>query len=1036
MRENLLDGNADAPQYDEFDIGSTQFLKGIQPDNYVRTTRYTVFSFIPLTILENFKRVANIYFLLMTVVAFMPWSPITPVVQVLPLMFVIAISMLKELIEDLFRFRSDRMYNSILFEVFRGGSFLKIRSSDIRPGDLIRIQSNVEMPADVLILTTSEPGNLCFVNEVNLNGETAIKQRKALPYYSHLSVPDDVHTIKGHITIPMPCKDLRRLDGTLTVNGNQLSFQMKNCVLKGTFMAHTQWAVGVALYTGHDTRIIQNQRHPPHKTSQLDKRLNWIVGFDFAFNIAVVVLSTVMSMIRDKTLKFAFVKPLEQTFSVSLQMFTSFALIFSYMIPISLYVTIEFVRFFQRWTFSSDLGMYSRELGFCQPNNSNLNEELGQIEHVFSDKTGTLTENRMKFVQLSARGTIYDIESDKEHVKELVGQERALNEILACIAICHSVIISADGFSSESPDEEALVTTASELNAKFVQRVPEESISIELGGNLSRFQLLQTIEFDSDRKRMSVIVKAPNGQIILYTKGADTIMQNLFSSNEDEAALLQMRDQVDSWAEQGLRTLVCGWRLISDEEWTDFSQRMQSATVEMENREQKMKDVGATIEHDLILLGAVAIEDELQPNVADTMSYLALMGIKLWILTGDKHETAVSIAKSTNVITPECRIFEILSNDPNEAQTVLTNIKQQHGTSVLVLSPDSLEYITNEQPKMLAEFGDLCRSVICFRMSPFLKSKVVETMQTHTKKTCLAIGDGANDVNMIQTANVGIGIIGREGRQAASNSDFAITRFKHLKRLLAVHGRLSLVRLSGVIRYMIYKNIVFCFPHLWYFMYTNWSPATLFDGWLLATYNLIWTIFPPGEYGFFEQDVSFMSLMRHPVIYRETRSGKYLSWYRFALEVINGIYQSFILFYFNLMLPSNTIINSRGYTDGQVTSGVQLFVGIVIVVDMQTMIRSHHWNVFLFLGVVVSILIFFLFNLPYGSFASLVPQMYFVPQTLFTMYQPYLSLLISVIACLAPEAIFSYLKGMWFPSFTRIIRESELIEASGNKHKY
>jgi phospholipid-transporting ATPase len=313
-------------------------------------------------------------------------------------------------------------------------------------------------------------------------------------------------------------------------------------------------------------------------------------------------------------------------------------------------------------------------------------------------------------------------------------------------------------------------------------------------------------------------------------------------------------------------------------------------------------------------------------------------------------------------------------------------------------------------------------------MSPFLKSRVVATMQTHTKRICLAIGDGANDVNMIQTANVGVGIIGREGRQAANSSDFAIPRFKHLKRLLAVHGRLSLVRLSGVIRYMFYKNIVFCLPHLWFFCFTNWSPTALYDGWLLATYNLIWTLFPPGEYGFFEQDVSFLSMMKYPIVYREGRSGRYLDWPRFGADVINGIYQSIILFYFNVIMPSNKLLDRRGYIDGQIAAGMSLFISVVLVVDIQTVIRSQHWNVFLFLGVIVSILLFFLFNLPYGSFPELVPQMYFVPQTLFTVAQHYLMLLISVVASLVPEAVQSFVMGMLRPSFTRIIRESEFME--------
>lgn len=1024
MQEELIGEEV----FDEFEIGATHFPENIQANNYVRTTRYTVLSFIPLTLLENFKRMANIYFLIIAVLGFMPWSPISPIFQIIPLLFVISVSMLKALIEDLLRYKNDKISNAIKFEVFRCGKFMMIRNSEIRPGDIVRVRSNVELPADMLIIATSESGNHCFVNEVNLNGETAVKQRRAIPYFTGLSIPSEVSSIEGRIQIPMPCKDLTSLNGTLTVRNTPVPFSLRNCALRGTSLAHTQWIVGVTLYTGHDTRIVQNQRQAPHKTSHTEAQLNKIVALAFVCDFALIIFSTVMGITYDKKLHFEFVKQQGSSFPVIVQVFSSFAIIFSYMIPISLYVTLEFVRFFQRWTFSSDLGMYYPELGFCIPNNSNLNEELGQVEHIFSDKTGTLTENKMKFVQMSTRAGLYDLVEDKENVMQKIGQDRDLTEAMACLAICHSAIVSTDGYSSESPDEEAIVTQAAALGVKFVSRVPDESITIEIAGNLSKFEHLATIEFDSDRKRMSVIVKAPNGQIVLYTKGADAVMMNLFTQEEKETEGVHIAEEVDAWAEQGLRTLVCGWRLVSDDEWNDFRDRLQQASVELHNREQKVKEVGATIEKDLIVLGAIAIEDELQANVPETMSYLSQMGIKLWVLTGDKHETAVSIAKSTNVITPDCRVFELLTNDPSDCQEVLSQVKDAE-SCVLVLSPAALSYLTESNPMALVEFGEHCRSVICYRMSPFMKSKVVETMQKNTKKICLAIGDGANDVNMIQTANVGVGIIGREGRQAANNSDFAIPRFKHLKRLLAVHGRLSLVRLSGVIRYMFYKNIVFCLPHLWYFMFTYWSPTTLFDGWLLASYNLLWTLFPPGEYGFFEQDISVLSMMKYPVVYSEARSGKYLSWWSFSGEVINAVYQSLILFYFNIMVPSNTILNQRGYTDGYATCGILLFIGIVITVDMQTIIRSQHWNVFLFLGVVVSILIFFLFNLPYGSFAGLVPQMYFVPQTIFTMYQSYLILLISVVASLAPEAILNYLKGMWRPSFTRVLREKEIIKA-------
>ena len=1023
--------NQPIPDYDEFDVGKREYLEMIQKDNYVRTTRYTVLSFIPLTLYENFERLANVYFLVIALLSFVPWSPVSPIVSIAPLIFVLAVSMAKALIEDLLRYKNDKQYNSIKFEVWRKGRFMLVKSCNIHPGDIVRIQSNKENPADLLLISTSELNKICFVNEVNLNGETAIKQRKSMPCFANLDIPTDLPTLQNcHIKIPMPCNDLRSLNGTIFYQGKEQSFSMKNCALKGTFLSHTGWAIGIALYTGHDSRIIQNQRHPPHKTSKLESRFNTIVGIDFALNFILIILCTIMACIKDNSLIFVWVEHLPNNFLNVFKYFTAFAIIFSYMIPISLYVTVEFVRFFQRWTFASDLGMYAPGLGFCQPNNSNLNEELGSVDHIFSDKTGTLTENIMKFVQLSARGTIYDVVSDKDRVKQLVNQQedRNLVEILAAIALCNTVIVTDEGFSSESPDEEALVSYAKELDTVLDARVPDESMTIKLGPQRTTFEHLATIEFDSDRKRMSVVVKAPNGEIVLYTKGADTIMIPLLASDEDQSVVKATMDQVDAFAEQGLRTLIYAWRLIPQEEYEAFNAAYQEANLSMNDRDKRVKEVGAKLEKDLVLLGSVAIEDQLQPNVPETMSYLSMMGIKLWILTGDKHETAVSIAKSTDVITPECNVFQILTGDPQEHQRVITDMKASQQPCVLVISPDALIYITEQNPQELVDFGEMCRSVICFRMSPFLKSQVVNVMRTHTKKVCLAIGDGANDVNMIQTANVGVGIVGREGHQAASNSDFAITRFKHLKRLLAVHGRLSLVRLSGVVRYMVYKNLVFCLTHMPFFFYTNWSPTPLFDGWLMSTFNLLWTLFPPGEYGFFEQDVSFQSMMKYPLIYRDARSGRYISFWRFLGEFINATYQCLVLFFFNIYIPSKSAMNARGLVDSLNYNGVLLYIAIVLVVDCQTIIRSQHWNIFLFLGVIVSILIFFLINLPYGSFPTFVPSQYFVPQTIFTNYSSYILLIISVAICLAPEALIVYLKGMWHPSYTRIIREHELLE--------
>lgn len=171
----------------------------------------------------------------------------------------------------------------------------------------------------------------------------------------------------------------------------------------------------------------------------------------------------------------------------------------------------------------------------------------------------------MRFVQLSARGTICDLVSDSAGVASRIADDDDLRAIMTAVAVCHSVIISADGYSSESPDEEALVQTAAEVGAKFVARVPDRSSVIEIAGEEINFEYLATVDFDSDRKRMSVILRDPHGQVIVHTKGADTVMRSLFADSEASVAET-IQEEVDGWAEQGLRTLLCGYRVVPEEE--------------------------------------------------------------------------------------------------------------------------------------------------------------------------------------------------------------------------------------------------------------------------------------------------------------------------------------------------------------------------------------------------------------------------------------------------------------------------------------
>lgn len=1001
-------------------------LSEIQIDNYVKTTRYSWYSFVPLTLLENFQRFANVYFLVLAILSFLPYSPLSPAIQTIPLIFVLSVSVLKSGIEDLLRYKTDLKNNSIKYEVYNtsSGDFVQTPSSKISPGDIIRVNNNSEIPSDILVIDTTGENNVCYVSEVNLNGETAIKQKRSL--FRDLSA---YANMEGKITIGMPNPDISKLDGTIEVSSGVYPFSIKNCYLRGSIVKHTKNVVGISLYTGHDTRIVQNQRRAPFKKSHLEFKFNKLIIADFIVHFVMVVIWSSFAAVKERNFKFPWVES-ETNLALSwIQNFIAYMILFSYMIPISLYVTIEMVRFFQRWTFSGDLGMYWPDLGFCSPNNSNLNEELGQVDHIFSDKTGTLTENIMNLVKVAANEESFDLrklDSLSSRTKAIIKKELLM--IFQNIVLCNSCVLTEDGFSSESPDEEALVKKAADFGIVIKEKSHEE-VTITFFDEDVRYKILDVVEFTSDRKRMSVIVEDESGKIYIYTKGADAIMIPLLASGQKTKWCC---DYVDRYANEGLRTLFMGYRVIHRDEYDKWKKMYDEAFVDLTNRAENVARVGALIEKNLELIGAVAIEDELQTNVADTIMFLSKMKIKLWVLTGDKKETAISIGRATNVITPENKVFVLDSPGKDERNKVREEMAGNEG-NVLVISPAALEDIFENDPTFLVTVGEYCVSVICFRMSPNNKARVVETVRNNTSKVCLSIGDGANDVAMIQAAHVGVGIFGREGHQAASTSDFAITRFMHLRRLLSVHGRLSLVRISGVLIYMIMKNILMIIPQALFNIFTNFSPTILYQELLLSTYNVIWTSLPPLFYGCFEQDVSPDSMMRYPQLYVEARNGRYLSWWRVLCEILSATYQGIVVFFANMYLPGISITSEM--TLGYQTFGVSLLSIIIIVADTQVFIRAHHWNGYIFLSVYCSIFFYYLFIVFYGALPTINSVWFHEPQTILTNFQSCILGASTIIVCHFPEILFRVIKGMWAPSYARVIREKEILGDKENKNE-
>jgi len=347
-------------------------------------------------------------------------------------------------------------------------------------------------------------------------------------------------------------------------------------------------------------------------------------------------------------------------------------------------------------------------------------------------------------------------------------------------------------------------------------------------GEDRNYQVLNTLEFNSTRKRMSAIIRMPDGKIKLFCKGADSMIYSRLAKGQQQELRKATAEILEVFAREGLRTLCVAERDLTEEYYQDWSRDHDFAAQALQNREERLEEVADRIERDLMLIGGTAIEDRLQDGVPDTIALLGTAGIKLWVLTGDKVETAINIGFSCNLLSNEMELILIdlpeatiddagkvldqhlktfnLTGSDEELAEARNNHEPPEATHALVIDGESLKLVlSDELQQRFLLLCKQCKSVLCCRVSPAQKAAVVALVKNGLNIMALSIGDGANDVAMIQEADVGVGIAGEEGRQAVMSSDYAIGQFRFLQRLVLVHGRWSYKRLAGMTGNFFYK---------------------------------------------------------------------------------------------------------------------------------------------------------------------------------------------------------------------------------------
>jgi len=1114
--------------------------------NFISTTKYSNLTFLPLNLFEQLQVKANFYFLLIAIVSFTPFSPIGPFTAVFPLVFVLSVAAVKEYYEDYLRGLEDEHENNSEVSVWdcRKKDWIVSYWREIRPGDMVKIVKGkcCAFPADILLLKSNQKSGICYIETSNLDGETNLKLRQALPQTYNIpckpdggdycekvafklkSIPpnekmdmksswygdlwivpeEEWDDVRDKVNSQMPAENVQ-------LKRDKVSPGMDQLLLRGASLRNAEWVIGLVVYTGKETKIMMNFKSQHFKRSNVDmivdKALYWLFATQFLICCGGALGRYAYFVYKADYMWYQDVgsdghsQDRSQVVEDSILMFFTYFILSSLIIPISLYVSMEMIKFVQASFISLDKQMHNSDLKInASARTSNLNEELGQVNFIFSDKTGTLTRNVMEFHSCRVGLTTYGdgnsepLEGRKPppghpeySEKSLFNDCRLANEastspeideFLTLLSVCHTVVPETISdlnvvYQAASPDEKSLVEMAREALYWFRKKEPRtiqfpgemfdgQVFNVRIRGEDFEFVVYETIKFDSNRKRMSVLVKDPRTKRLkLYTKGADNIIYNLLSEESKIEHWPDAEVALTKFASKGLRTLVCAYREVSDEEFKQWRAEYNE-TKSLKNR-ASLVEKKEELEKMLTLIGVTAIEDKLQDEVNDTIRKLSKAGCALWVLTGDKIETAINIARSADLLTERhardkdtlivididekledeegydkaLNILESKWEDlkdkpysPEDLGLVMSGkvltfvfpmrIRSHTGHE---LKPDAEEKKKEDKlQKLVFDISRQCQSVLMCRVTPKQKSELVLLIKRNIPNVItLAVGDGANDVPMIKTAHVGIGVHGKEGKQAVMNSDYAISQFKDLQRLLLVHGAWDYRRLAKLILYSLYKNITVTMTQIWYQWYTQFSGALYYEPWAGSCYNVVWTLFPIIMLAIFERPYSDKVAIENPELYRDGPQNKFFNLPLLMKYELLGVLSSVPIFWVPTIVMDGTI-NSKGQVMELWASMTTMFTCCILTVTGKIMIETHTWTRCNVIWFALSVILWFL----YAVIFALLPVTwsgwgetlfnYAVPSNCMDTPEFWLLCFIVPVFCLAPELTYRYFSRKWFPS--------------------
>jgi len=1240
--------------------------------NTIRSSRYTFYNFLPRQLFAQFSKLANFYFLTISILQMIPGLSTTGTyTTIIPLIFFVMIAMAKEGYDDFRRYRLDKLENNQEIEVLH--AYQPVTTSEdpeegtiknegpvhwsiarwhsLQVGDVIRLQRNQAVPADIMLLNSQGENNIANVETMALDGETNLKSKQVPTALAKLcKTPESIVTCRAHLVVEDPNLDLYNFEGRATLGNQTAPLTNNEIIYRGSILRNTPEAVGMVIYSGEECKIRMNaNKNPRIKAPAMQAKVNKVVIIIVIFVIALSLFNTIAYQVwRNQTESKSWY--LIDATVAFFPILVSFIIMFNTMIPLSLYVSLEIVHFVQMLMLN-DIDMYDEVSNTpFEARTSTINEELGQIDYVFSDKTGTLTENVMKFRKLSVAGTAWlhdvDLQQDGEDEERLVHKKRkprnkgkkpvraslsvmpspkagdiTPNEdepqpgmlprkstsgwqstarpekvqpelstkamiryiqrrpltvfarkarmLLLSMALCHTALPEKqdDGsieFQASSPDELALIRAAQELDYLVINR-DSGTLSLKTfpagSGSepvVEEYEILNVVEFSSKRKRMSIVVRFPDGRLVVMCKGADTILMDRLrlsslakekvsdiekrvskrksleahealrrKSEQVDAPIMDrksfnraslnltsrksvggvgrvstgsrlhpIRDELDTWltererdvavpvgesteafytprpsmhkhsmalsearssfdyddadeelveealaldepaivercfqhindfATEGLRTLLYAHRFLAEDEYQGWKKVYNEATTSLVDRQVLIERAGEMLEQNFELGGATAIEDKLQNGVPEAIDKLRRAHIKMWMLTGDKRETAINIGHSCRLIKDYSAVTVLdHTNGHLEQHIAAAVLDLQSGTvahSVVVVDGGTLAIIEADDAlrKLFLDLAISADSVVCCRASPSQKAGLVKSIRRRVKNSItLAIGDGANDIAMIQEAHVGIGITGKEGLQAARSSDYSIAQFRFLTKLLLVHGRWNYIRVSKYIIGTFWKEAMFYLVQAVYQRYAGYTGTSLYESWSLSVFNTLFTSLPVIFLGVFEKDLQASTLLAVPELYAKGQQNRgfnfkiYLGWMFMAAS------EAMIVFFSMWSLYGNTQYISH---NDMFAMGDLCFTACVIFINIKLqLLEIHNKSIMALVCLVIEIGGWWLWNLILAATYSNNKE-YRVRGAFFHLFGKnptwWLTLILIIVGLIYFEVAVRSLKAAYFPT--------------------